>query len=169
MKIDESRFNGLAPHLELCEGARVILIHNLAVEFGLMNGTQGIVQQIVFAKGYHPRHEDPKYRMPEAIVIDFPKYAGPTFFDDPDRKTWVPILTREKEDGNKQSIMRRQFPLVLGWAMTPWKAQGMTLDRAIVRLTRAATSPGVACVALSRVRHPGISCLKIPSPTWQRL
>ena len=154
LKIDESRFNGLAPHLEVCEGARVILIHNLAVEFGLMNGTQGIVQQIVFQKGYHPRHEDPKYRMPEAIVIDFPKYAGPTFFENPERKTWVPILTREKEDGNKQSIMRRQFPLVLGWAMTPWKAQGMTLDRAIVRLTRAATSPGVAFVALSRVRHP---------------
>ena len=38
--------------------------------------------------------------------------------------------------------------------MTPWKAQGMTLDRAVVRLTRAAASPGVAFVALSRVRHP---------------
>ena len=45
-----------------------------------------------------------------------------------------------------------QFPLVLGWALTPWKAQGMTLDRAIVRLTKAAS--GVAFVALSRVRHP---------------
>ena len=30
----------------------------------------------------------------------------------------------------------------------------MTLERAIVRLTRAAASPGVAFVALSRVRHP---------------
>ena len=38
--------------------------------------------------------------------------------------------------------------------MTPWKAQGMSLDRAIVRLTKAATAPGVAFVALSRVRHP---------------
>ena len=38
--------------------------------------------------------------------------------------------------------------------MTPWKVQGMTLGRAIVRLTRAASSPGVAFVALSRVRHP---------------
>ena len=51
-------------------------------------------------------------------------------------------------------MQRCQFPLILGWAMTPWKAQGMTLDRAIVRLTRAAASPGVAFVALSRVRHP---------------
>ena len=30
----------------------------------------------------------------------------------------------------------------------------MTLDRAVVRLTKAAASPGVAFVALSRVRHP---------------
>ena len=79
MKLGEERFNGLAAQVELVEEARVILIHNLAVEYGLMNGTQGIVQQIVFQKGYHPRHEDPKYRMPEAIVIDFPKYAGPVF------------------------------------------------------------------------------------------
>ena len=58
MKLDENRFNGLAAQVELCEGARVILIHNLAVEFGLMNGTQGVVKQIVFATGCHPRHED---------------------------------------------------------------------------------------------------------------
>ena len=96
MKLDESRFNGLAAQVELCEGARVILIHNLAVEFGLMNGTQGEVKQIVFAKDSHPRHEDPKRRMPEAIVVDFPKYAGPAFFDDADRKTWVPILERKR-------------------------------------------------------------------------
>ena len=154
MKLDENRFNGLAPQLELCEQARVIQIHNLGVEFGLMNGTQGVVQQIVFAKGCHPRHEDPKYRAPEAVVVDFPKYAGPAFYSEPERRTWVPILMREKDDGTKESVVRRQFPLILGWAMTPWKAQGMTLDRAIVRLTRAAASPGVAFVALSRVRHP---------------
>jgi hypothetical protein len=31
---------------------------------------------------------------------------------------------------------------------------GMTLDRVVVRLTKSASSPGVAFVALSRVRHP---------------
>ena len=31
------------PELDLCEGARVLLTHNLAVEHGLMNGTQGVV------------------------------------------------------------------------------------------------------------------------------
>jgi len=62
-----------------------------------MNGTQGVVKQIVFATGCHPRHEDERYRMPEAIVVDFPKYAGPTFFDDTECRTWVPTLVRERE------------------------------------------------------------------------
>ena len=109
MKIDETRFNGLAPELELCEQARVILIHNLGVEFGLMNGTQGVVQQIVFAKGCHPRHEDPKKRAPEAVVVDFPKYAGPAFYSEPERRTWVPIQTREKDDANKESVKKNSF------------------------------------------------------------
>ena len=93
-------------------------------------------------------------RMPHTIVVDFPKYAGPRFYDDPERATWVPIQPGERDADGSEGVTRRQFPLILGWAIAPWKAQGMTLDRAVVRLTRAAASPGVAFVALSRVRHP---------------
>ena len=50
--------------------------------------------------------------------------------------------------------MRQQFPIVLGWALTPWKAQGSTLKKAIVKLGNAVNDPGVLFVALSRVRHP---------------
>ena len=121
-KLNEERFNGLANTLELCEEARVILIHNLAVEHGLMNGTQGIVKQIVFAHGCHPNHEDATKRMPNAVVIDFPKYAGPAFYNDPERRTWVPIEPRQISDGDKRDVLRTQFPLILGWAMTPRKA-----------------------------------------------
>jgi hypothetical protein len=153
-KLNEERFNGLANTLELCEEARVILIHNLAVEHGLMNGTQGTVKQIVFAHGCHPNHEDATKRMPKAVVVDFPKYAGSAFYTEPERRTWVPIEPRQISDGDKRDVLRTQFPLILGWAMTPWKAQGMTLDRVIVRLTKAASSPAVAFVAMSRVRHP---------------
>ena len=154
MKLGEERFNGLAAQVELVEEARVILIHNLAVEYGLMNGTQGVVKQIIFEPGHHPRHANHRMRMPRTVVVDFPKYAGPRFYDDPERATWVPIEARERDDESNGGVTRKQFPLVLGWAMTPWKAQGMTLDRAVVRLTKAAASPGVAFVALSRVRHP---------------
>ena len=55
---DESEFRGLAPRLELAVGAPVLLLHNLAVEHGLINGSQGKVVDIVFAPGHHPNHDD---------------------------------------------------------------------------------------------------------------
>ena len=70
------------PELELCEGARVLLTHNLAVEHGLMNDTQGVLQQIVFVPGGGPDAERVELRMPEAVVVDFPGFAGPRFYDD---------------------------------------------------------------------------------------
>ena len=167
-KMGEERFNGLAAQVELIEEARVILIHNLAVEYGLMNGTQGVVKQIIFETGHHPNHVNANMRMPHTIVVDFPKYAGPRFYDDHERATWEPNQPGERDADGSEGITRKQFPLILGWAMTPWKAQGMTLDRAVVRLTRAAASPGVALVALSRVRHPDHLMLEDLSLTWQR-
>ena len=66
----------------------------------------------------------------------------------------MPIFPRTVRDPVDHNVTRSQFPLVLGWALTPWKAQGMTLDKAIVRLRDAVSTPGVLFVALSRVRHP---------------
>ena len=70
------------------------------------------------------------------------------------KRIWCPIFPREISDPEAIDVKRRQFPLVLGWALTPWKAQGLTLKKAIVKLARAAAEPGVLFVALSRVEHP---------------
>ena len=127
MELPEERFNGLAAQLEVAEGARVILILNLAVEYGLMNGTQGIIKQIVYEAGCNPNHDEPGKRMPSYLIVDFHGYAGPAFFDDASKATWVVLEPAERDDGSSDGVKRTQFPLVLGWAMTPWKAQGMTL------------------------------------------
>ena len=50
-KLGDEHFNGLAFEFEVAEEALVILISNLAIEHGLMNGTQGAVVRIIF------RHE----------------------------------------------------------------------------------------------------------------
>ena len=54
-----------------------------------------------------------------------------------------------------EGVRREQFPLVLAWAVTHWKAQGMTLPRARVQLSdRSAGLHGVGFVAGTRVKHP---------------
>ena len=65
----------------------------------------------------------------------------------------VPVYPREIFDP-QNDMSRVQFPVVLGWALTPWKAQGLTLKRAIVEIGKAVSETGVLFVALSRVRHP---------------
>ena len=44
--------------------------------------------------------------------------------------------------------------MILALALTPWKAQGMSLDKVMVQLGKAAGRPGVAFVALTRARSP---------------
>ena len=47
----------------------------------------------------------------------------------------------------------RQFPLTLGYAMTIHKAQGKTLSKVIIDISRGAFAHGQTYVALSRTRH----------------
>ena len=62
-----------------------------------------------------------------------------------DRFTW------RYSQNDPESATFSQFPLVLGWALTIHKAQGLTLDGAYLDI-RAAREPGQAYVAVSRVR-----------------
>ena len=49
-------------------------------------------------------------------------------------------------------IFREQFLLILAYAVTIYKCQGLSLDCAIIDLNKNAHSAGIAYVALSRVR-----------------
>ena len=93
-QLDSQYFNGLEHEVECAVGARILLIHNLAVAHGLMNGTQGIVQHVLFPTSQGPTHPERGQRMPEVIIVDFPQYIGPSFWDTskyPERRTWVPL------------------------------------------------------------------------------
>ncbi len=156
MALEDQLFNNLAATMEITKGAPVILIHNINVSFGLINGTRGTVAAVLYVGGGNPSHPELRQRMPTALIIDFPAYEGPPFFDSqhPERKTWLPLLPATRRLERKSAITRTQFPIVLGWALTIHKAQGMTLDRCVVRLGSRAPQPGTAFTALSRTRHP---------------
>ncbi|XP_065058005.1 uncharacterized protein LOC135685854 isoform X1 [Rhopilema esculentum] len=114
--------------LALKVGARVVLTKNIDVEHGWLNGT--IANVVSIRQNY--------------ITIENVKTG---------RKT---VVTRMKQSlsfpGSAVQYVRTQFPLLLGWALTVHKVQGMTLEKAYILLNKNFFASGQAYVALSRVK-----------------
>jgi len=124
-KIEQLKKGLLAPEeLVLKIGAEVMFVAN-NFGGGYVNGSRGRV--IGFHKGM------PVVELQNGKTVDV------------EMNTWS--LT---EDGKVKAEVS-QFPLRLAWAITIHKSQGMSLDSAIIDLSRAFT-PGMGYVALSRVR-----------------
>ena len=85
--------------------------------------------------------------------MDVPAYKGDAFYDD--EPTWVPILPMTSvKDGTR--MMRTQFPVVAGFALTVNKSQGLTLKEGVVihlagsQRYRPASKHGLPFVAWTR-------------------
>ncbi len=107
-------------------GARVMFTKNLP-ELGFVNGTLGEVT------GFDSEDGAPIIKTTDGVEIR----ATPT--------EWAMM------DGSRTLAKLAQLPLRLAWAITVHKSQGMTLDAAVVDLSRA-FEYGQGYVALSRVR-----------------
>jgi len=168
-ELADDDFRGLALYLFSCEGARVLLTRNLWVEAGLVNGAVGTVKGFMWPDGGDPGSADPKLASPHIVFVEFDnvnltdaKGVERTFFphDPPkdvagSRRNWVPIFMDKASASTEKGVSRAQFPLMLAYALTHWKAQGMTLRRVRIRLgKRIAGTPGVGFVAATRVKHP---------------
>ena len=162
-KMDADDFRGMPNELCVCEGARVLLTQNLWVDAGLMNGALGHVVGYMWGDDGDPRSEDSKKRLPLCIFVEFDDVdlgedengVPRSFFPhDEKRKNWVPIFRQRVSSTAEDNIWRENFPLQLAWAMTHWKAQGMTLRRVRICMRRAvAGAAGVGYVAVTRVKH----------------
>ncbi len=126
--VDSLRKSVLAPDcLKLKIGAQVMFVKNNH-ELGYMNGTMG-------------------------TITDFDSDGWPivTTLDDRDLVA-KPTDWQVVDEQNKPVAILTQVPLRLAWAITVHKSQGMTLDRALMDLSKT-FEPGQGYVALSRVKN----------------
>jgi ATP-dependent DNA helicase PIF1 len=127
------KYSGIiSSDVELCVGARVMLNKNINVWRKLVNGATGIITgfSVPSKKCRHKLVPVVKFDSGEVVVIH------PAEWD--------------VFDGDKKAT-REQIPLILAWALSIHKCQGMSLDRVHTDLTRA-FDYGMVYVALSRVK-----------------
>jgi hypothetical protein len=124
-----------------------MLTKNIWNTKGLYNGSLGTVRGLIYTANR------PASSPPSCILIEFDEYTGPSATRNSDRKI-VPIVPVEgdiDEDCGKKG-KRIQFPLVLGWALTIHKSQGLTLSKVVLGIGNLENSIGLTYVGCSQVK-----------------
>ena len=128
--------------LRLKVGAQVMLLKNLSVVDGLVNGTCGIVKRFSKAK-FNEYSNTSLLPLVEFTVSVEGKVRR--------LERVIHLAVWEMRDINSIRASRRQIPLMLAWALTIHKAQGMTIPHAKVSFS-GMFQCGQAYVAISRVK-----------------
>lgn len=111
-------------NLILKKGAFVMSITNLDLSLGIANGTTGII--VDFTDEHLP-------------IVEF-------------NGKKITINKKEWKSENVPGISIYQIPLILAWGITIHKAQGLTLDKAIIDIGNDIFEAGQMYVALSRIK-----------------
>lgn len=120
--------------LRLKVGAQVMLIHNLDIECGLVNGSRGVV------KSFH--------HISETETRPIVKFLN-------GMEILISHVTWDVDIADDIVVSRSQLPLILAFGATIHKCQGMTLDCVEVSLGDSIFTAGQFYTALSRVRSLG--------------
>lgn len=112
--------------LILAKGAQVMLLTNMDHDQGLVNGSRGVV--VGFDSSNAP-------------LVQFLRGEP------------LPIPAASWESEELEGVSRKQIPLRLAYAITIHKAQGATLDSALIDIGTSTFEYGQAYVALSRVKN----------------
>jgi len=115
----------LPESVEICVGAQVVLLVNLDQDNGLVNGTRGVVIDV----------------LSKSVLI---KRVNNTICEIPLYKT-----TNSEDDSLSVSYM----PLKLAYALTIHRSQGMTLDAVEIDIGTNIFAAGQAYTALSRAQN----------------
>jgi ATP-dependent exoDNAse (exonuclease V) alpha subunit len=118
---------------------------NLWQQAGIFNGLTGIIYDIIYSPGTKPP------QLPLAVIVQVDeRYKGPSLLPNVQRLVPLTPLQLGFEFRSKQR-WRKQLTLMLAWARTIHKSQGMTLDKIVVDLSGKESCAGLTYVALSRV------------------
>lgn len=147
--------------VRLAVGVPVMLIRNTIVELGLVNGSVGVVYDIMYNTSgvdgpINPQATEaiagastPMLALP-IVLVKFPHYKGESFI--PGEEGIFPIQAIDLTEGSTTGGWTRwQLPLRVAYAVTLHKLQGMTLDSIALDLSNA-HNRGLAYVGISRVK-----------------
>ena len=108
-------------------GSKVMLLWNISLPLGLVNGSSGVIIDLI----YTPTKAPELHRW----------------------VSWVPLPPSESEwyGGDNVTHFIKQFPITLAWALTTWKAQGMTCSGKVYAEFPNTEKAGLSYVNLSRL------------------
>ena len=137
----------------------MMLTKNIWQSKGLYNGALGTVQALVYREGNHVSDS-----LPICVLVKFDDYTGPLIV--PNRKI-MPIAPEtgpfDAHTGKTGSCI--QLPLILGWAISIHKSQGLTLKKAILGIE---SHHGITYVGCSHIKsYKGLAFDK--SFAWERM
>ena len=125
--------------LTLKIGCQVMCIVNLDVEYGICNGSTGIITKFV----RDPDYMDTDHSKKTSSMIPIVRFKN---------GITKPIHYHTWKSDNVEGYGVKQIPLILAWAVTIHKSQGATLDSAEIDIGNNVFAPGQTYVALSRVK-----------------
>ncbi|WP_051279808.1 ATP-dependent DNA helicase [Hellea balneolensis] len=138
--VTKGRFNEkrapVPPKLTLKKGARIMAVRNDPLK-RWVNGSLGTITDLTKNEVYVRFDSGPAIRKIEAATWESINYK------------WNEVEQKMEEEA---SATFEQMPLILAWAVTIHKAQGLTLSDVRVDMGRGAFAPGQAYVALSRAQ-----------------
>jgi ATP-dependent DNA helicase PIF1 len=141
-------------NLELKVGAKVVLLYNINQKGGLVNGSQGEVVGFANTASWPEKDEKDAYERgcaDEYTALNSPWRPIVRFSNGKTRTTPYIVQSSTKNCGeNRYLVARIQIPLMLAWALSIHKSQGMTLQYAEVS-SRSLFEKGQLYVGVSRV------------------
>ena len=153
---DDNNCAGLPSTLKLAVGAQVMLRRNIMCEDGLVNGARGEIVGFNWSGDADRQHYPGA--LPLAVLVKFHDSRVGRIHSvqvpgcDGIEAVEIRPISAKFFARQGVTLQRTQLPLVLCWAATIHKVQGLSLDSAVIDLGPSMFEDGMAYVALSRVR-----------------